>query len=177
MREENSASSASTQVGHLVRRAMTFLETNREAAWRCLSDAATLLGPEPQESGEDASALRSTFQRGGLAAWQAKRTLAYIETHLESKMRIREMADLVVLSESHFSRAFKHSLGSPPMAYVTTRRVERAKTMITSTAERLTDIALACGFADQSHLTRCFRRVVGVSPGLWRRSVAMGNPR
>jgi AraC-like DNA-binding protein len=41
--------------------------------------------------------------------------------------------------------------------------------MMTSTRERLTDIALACGFADQSHLNRHFRRVVGTSPGLWRR--------
>jgi AraC-like DNA-binding protein len=55
------------------------------------------------------------------------------------------------------------------MAYVAARRVERAKLMMAGTRERLTDIALACGFADQSHLNRCFRRVVGTSPGLWRR--------
>ena len=155
---------------------MTFLETNREAAWRCLTDAATLLGPEPEESGREAPTLQSTFRRGGLAAWQAKRALAYIEANLESKLGICEMADLVVLSKSHFSRAFKHSLGSPPMAYVTLRRVERAKIMMASTGQRLTDIALACGFADQSHLSRCFRRVVGASPALWRRNVAMKNP-
>jgi AraC-like DNA-binding protein len=56
------------------------------------------------------------------------------------------------------------------MAYVAARRVERAKLMMTSTRERLTGIALACGFADQSHLNRHFRRVVGTSPGLWRRT-------
>ena len=55
------------------------------------------------------------------------------------------------------------------MAYVAVRRVERAKLMMASTEQRLTDIALACGFADQSHLNRSFRRIVGVSPGLWRR--------
>jgi len=79
------------------------------------------------------------------------------------------MAEVVALSKSHFSRAFKCSLGSSPMAYVGARRVERAKVMMTSSRERLTDIALACGFADQSHLNRYFRRVVGTSPGLWRR--------
>jgi AraC family transcriptional regulator len=73
------------------------------------------------------------------------------------------------LSKCHFSRAFKQTVGSSPMAYVAVRRVERAKLMMTSTGQRLTDIALACGFADQSHLNRYFRRVVGVSPGLWRR--------
>ena len=55
------------------------------------------------------------------------------------------------------------------MAFVAVRRVERAKLMMASTGQRLTDIALACGFADQSHLNRYFRRIVGVSPGLWRR--------
>jgi AraC-like DNA-binding protein len=55
------------------------------------------------------------------------------------------------------------------MAFVAVRRVERAKLMMASTEQRLADIALACGFADQSHLNRCFRRIVGVSPGLWRR--------
>jgi AraC family transcriptional regulator len=55
------------------------------------------------------------------------------------------------------------------MAYVAARRIERAKILITSTSERLSDIALACGFADQSHLTRTFGRMAGMSPGLWRR--------
>src|ERR1700730_7993533 len=61
------------------------------------------------------------------------------------------------------------TLGTSPMAYVAVRRVDRAKLMMASTGQRLTDIALACGFADQSHLNRYFRRIVGVSPGLWRR--------
>jgi len=164
-----SVSSASAQVGNLVRRAMTFFETNREAAWRCLRDASTLLGSETQESVVNEPTLQSTFRPSGLTAWQAKRTVAYIEANLGSKLAIREMAALIALSKSHFSRAFKQSLGYSPMAYVGLRRVERAKLMITSTSERLMDIALACGFADQSHLTRCFRRVVGMSPGLWRR--------
>src|SRR5262249_24813659 len=94
----------------------------------------------------------------------------YIEENLESKLATRELAALVSFSRSHFSRAFKRSLGLPPMAYVAKRRVERAKLMMISTGEQLTEIALACGFADQSHLIRSFRRVVGMSPGLWRRA-------
>jgi AraC family transcriptional regulator len=148
---------------------MTFFDTNREAAWCCLRDASTLLGSESEESDINSPALQCIFRTGGLAVWQAKRTLAYIEANLCSKLRIREMADLVALSTSHFSRAFKRTVGSSPMAYVAVRRIERAKLMMTSTGQRLTDIALACGFADQSHLNRYFRRVVGVSPGLWRR--------
>jgi transcriptional regulator GlxA family with amidase domain len=80
------------------------------------------------------------------------------------------LAKLVSFSKSHFSRAFKQSLGLPPMTYVKMRRIERAKALMTSTDQQLTDIALICGFADQSHLNRSFRRVLGVSPGRWRRT-------
>lgn len=170
-----SVASVSTRVGYLVRRAMTYFETDREAAWRYLSDASHLLGTESEESCIQISTLSCALPPGGLAAWQAKRTLAYIDENLGSKVTIRDLATLVALSKSHFSRAFKSSLGSSPMAYVGMRRIERAKIMMTSTGERLTDIALACGFSDQSHLNRYFRRIVGVSPGLWRRSVTVPN--
>jgi AraC-like DNA-binding protein len=112
----------------------------------------------------------STARPGGLAAWQANRALKFIEGNLGSKMAIREIADYVALSSSHFSRAFKRSLGSSPNAYVTERRVERALRMMASTQKSLTEIALACGFSDQPHFTRSFRRVVGMSPGVWRRT-------
>jgi transcriptional regulator GlxA family with amidase domain len=108
--------------------------------------------------------------RKGLANWQTKRALDYIEQNLGSKVEIRQLANAVALSKSHFSRAFKRSLGFTPARYVVIRRVERAQQMMSSTAERLTDIAIACGFADQPHLNRYFRRLVGVSPGVWRRA-------
>ena len=111
-----SVASASERIGNLVRRAMTFFDTNREAAWCCLRDASMLLGSETEESDINAPALQCVFRTGGLAVWQAKRTVAYIEANLGSKLAIREMADLVALSKSHFARAFKQTLGSSPMA-------------------------------------------------------------
>jgi AraC-like DNA-binding protein len=119
------------------------------------------------------SFLESDVRRGGLAHWRTQRALAYIEAHLGTKIESAEVAQCVALSKSHFSRAFKQSVGSSPMAYVSARRIERAKLMMTSTRERLSDIALACGFADQSHLNRYFRRIVGITPGVWRRRGAM----
>jgi AraC-like DNA-binding protein len=101
---------------------------------------------------------------------RAHRALGYIERNLGPKMRLRDIADCVALSESHFSRALGRSPGSSPMAYVGARRVGRAKLMVASTRRKLTDIVLACGFSDQSHLTKSFRRVVGMSPGVWRRT-------
>jgi len=151
-------------------RAMAFFESNREVAWRCLRDASTLLAGESEAIGIGAPPLQSILRPGGLAAWQAKRAMEYIEDNLGSKMALRDLAGTVALSPGHFSRAFKQSLGSSPMAYLAARRVERAKLMMTSTRERLTEIALACGFADQSHLTKSFSRVVGISPRRWRRT-------
>jgi AraC family transcriptional regulator len=164
-----SLASSSERVEHLVKRAITYFDSNPEAAWRCLRDASTLLGAEPHGSHVDAPPSGTQFRSGGLAVWQTKRTVDYIEAHLGAKIAIEEMAKVVRLSKSHFSRAFKCTLGSSPMSYVAARRVERAKLMMTSTQERLADIAIACGFADQSHLNRYFRHAVGMSPGLWRR--------
>lgn len=177
-RSLRSVASASIRVGHLVRQAMGCLETDRKAAWRCLSDASTLLGADIQDLGLNAPSVDS-LRPGGLATWQARWTLAYIEANLASKMDIDDLANVVALSRSHFSRAFKRSLGFSPMEYVVVRRVERAKAMISGTSEPLAEVALACGFADQPHLNRRFRDIVGISPGRWRRSncpVAMPRP-
>ena len=170
-----SVSPGSPRVGYLVMRAMTLFESNRAVAWRCLRDAWTLLSGEYEAIGTVAPSWQSIWRPGGLAAWQVKRAREYVEDNLGSKMALRDMADSVALSPSHFCRAFKQSLGFSPMAYVAARRVERAKLMMTSTAERLTEIALACGFADQSHLTRSFSRIVGMSPWRWRRELTASN--
>jgi transcriptional regulator GlxA family with amidase domain len=117
---------------------------------------------------QDGSLLSSPRPKR-LAHRQLQRTLAHIEANLGSKLEIRHLASLVALSKSHFCRCFKHSLGVSPIAYVLKRRLARVKSMMLSRKERLSEIALACGFADQPHLNRSFRDAVGVSPGRWRR--------
>jgi AraC family transcriptional regulator len=168
-RSLRSVVSASTRVGYLVQQAMTYFETDRKAAWRCLSDASMLLGAVVEDSGAGAAGSKNV-RPGGLAKWQARQTLAYIEANLASKLETGDLANVVALSRSHFSRAFKHSLGLSPMEYVAVRRVERAKAMISSTTETLAEVALACGFADQPHFNRRFRDLIGMSPGRWRRA-------
>lgn len=168
-RSLRSVASASIRVGHLVNQAMTFFETDRKAAWRCLSDASTLLGSDVRDPVLNTPSV-DRLQPGGLATWQARQVLTYIEANLASKMGIDELANVVALSRGHFSRAFKQSIGLPPMEYVVVRRVDRAKEMIRGTRESLAEVALACGFADQAHLNRRFRDSVGISPGRWRRS-------
>ena len=148
---------------------MTLTDTSRGVAWRSLSDAPKPLDAESKKAHLKAPTTQKMLSEGGLACRQARRALEYIEAHLGSQIEIREIAQLVALSRSHFSRIFKRCVGFSPRAYVSARRVERAKFMMRCTSERLSDIAVVCGFADQPHLNRHFRRIVGMSPGLWRR--------
>ncbi|HEY6456257.1 MAG TPA: AraC family transcriptional regulator [Steroidobacteraceae bacterium] len=155
----------------LIRRAVSLLDRDRVAAWDCLRDAYTLL--VQQSSGAPiAPQIAPAVRPGCLAAWQARRVIEYIEEHLGTKLTVEEIAAAIELSKSHFTRAFKCTLGASPMAYIAARRVERAKRMMITSTESLTEISLNCGFADQSHLNRHFRRAVGVAPGQWRRGLS-----
>ena len=104
-----------------------------------------------------------------LAPWQAKRVAAYIESNISLNFCVADLAAIVRLSISHFSRAFKVSFGQPPITYVKVRRVRHAQILMLNTREPLSKVALDCGLYDQSHLTRLFRKFVGISPSLWRR--------
>ena len=105
----------------------------------------------------------------GLAPWQALRVRAYVEAALGDDIPVSRLAEIARLSSSHFARAFRASFGVTPAAYVMARRVERAKHMMLGTSGSLSQISLDCGFTDQSHLSRAFRRQVGLPPGQWRR--------
>jgi AraC family transcriptional regulator len=157
------------RLAYLLGRAIELLESDIRAASRCLQDAWTLLGAESRITAVDVPEV-PRFQSGGLARWQTKLTVEYIEENLGSKLKAGELADMFAFSKGHFSRAFRRTFGVPLMTYVFERRVERAKSMLRGTRDHLTEIALSCGFADQSHLNRTFRRLVGTSPGRWRRA-------
>jgi AraC-like DNA-binding protein len=107
--------------------------------------------------------------RGGLAPWQVRRSTEILSAHLDG-VPLKEVAQACRLSVSHFSQAFRHSMGIAPHNWLLTRRIEVAKEQLRSSQLSLSDVALACGFADQSHFTRVFTRMVGVSPGAWRRA-------
>ena len=106
---------------------------------------------------------------GGLAPWQLRLACEFIEANLDRDPSIADMAAECRLSSSHFAKAFKQTTGAPPHAWLTTRRIEHAKRLLSETRLNLAEIALACGFVDQSHLSRIFVRSEGCSPGRWRR--------
>src|SRR5262245_53157524 len=107
--------------------------------------------------------------RGGLAPWQKRKIDRYLRENLKRSLPVEELAGLLSLSVSHFTRAFKETFGEPPHAYIVRLRVEMAKEQMLSTGTALSQIAFACGFADQSHFSNAFRRVAGGSPNVWRR--------
>ena len=107
--------------------------------------------------------------RGGLSSVQMRRATELLEAHLDGNIALRQVADACDLSVSHFARAFKKSFRTPPYRWLMERRVARARDLMTNSRLPLADIAIRCGFPDQSALNRSFKRVHGVTPGTWRR--------
>src|SRR5262249_21127883 len=110
--------------------------------------------------------------RGGLPEWQQKKLAQHIEEHLAEDVSLLSLAELVRLSPYHFSRAFKHSFNMPPHRYLTSRRIERAKSLLTARKLTVTEIALDVGFSETSSFTSAFRKVTGETPTDYRRRVA-----
>jgi AraC family transcriptional regulator len=108
--------------------------------------------------------------RGGLAAWQERTVVAYIEEHLADPISLATLAQLARLSPYHFSRAFKQSFGQPPHRYHTSRRIEHAKALLAKPAQSVTEIGFTMGFCEASSFTAAFRRETGVTPSCYRRS-------
>ncbi len=89
----------------------------------------------------------------------------FIDAHLASNISLADVARECQLSVAQFARSFRRSTGMPPHRYLTERRVERARTLLLHSDLPLADVAVRCGFADQSHFAQGIRRLIGVSPG------------
>ena len=105
-----------------------------------------------------------------LLAWQARKVLDYIDSHIGGRVLVADLCALVWRSEAHFSRSFKATFGRSPHAFLIRRRVELAAKRMLETDLSLSDIALGCGFADHAHLCKHFRAVIGETPSAWRRA-------
>jgi AraC-like DNA-binding protein len=163
---------ASRLVSHLARMLETArikADTDYEATKRLVTEASLLL-----ELHLARNAMRAPGQQGlrGLARWQIDRVRKFIDEHLTESIRVSDLSSIARSSPSHFSCAFKRTFGSSPHAYIMGRRIDRAAEMMLNSTAALSEIAINCGFADQAHFSRQFRKTMGHTPSTWRRERA-----
>ncbi|MCV7178071.1 helix-turn-helix domain-containing protein [Mycolicibacterium sphagni] len=106
----------------------------------------------------------------GLTRRQTQRAKELLVSDLSGSIRLADIARECGLSPSRFSRAFRASVGEAPHRWLIRQRIERAKALLRDDEVSLAEIALTCGFCDQSHFTRSFAASTGMSPGRWRRA-------
>lgn len=105
---------------------------------------------------------------GGLSPSVHRRVVEYIESHFQNPISLAQLGEVAGLSEYHLQRMFRLSHGCSPSEYLLEVRIRRAREKLKG-SQTLADIALSCGFSNQSHFNRSFRKRVGVSPGQYRR--------
>jgi AraC family transcriptional regulator len=115
-------------------------------------------------------------QSGSLAPWQLRRAMDFMRVHLSGVISLQQLASACDISVSYFARGFKNGTGVPPHRWLVETRIEKAKDMLLNTKMPLAEVAAACGFADQCHLTRKFRRATGETPAAWRRERTIDSP-
>ena len=109
-------------------------------------------------------------RRGGLARWQLNRALEMLKANMDGQIGLSEVARECKLSVSHFVRAFKQTMGQPPYRWLLQQRIDTAKSLLLHADLPMVEIALKCGFADQACFIRAFRKLLGTTPGEWRRA-------
>ncbi|KWR90426.1 AraC family transcriptional regulator [Cupriavidus sp. IDO] len=107
--------------------------------------------------------------KGGLAPYRLRRVFDYIEANLGTEIALVDLATMAALSLPHFMRAFRASTGEAPLRFIMQRRVKHAQSLLLKGNTPLVSIAHDCGFADQAHMTTCFRRLAGTTPARFRR--------
>jgi len=132
--------------------------------------SSDLAGPLEQESALMAlvrALARST--PGAIAETESgsagiRRARCYIDAHFAEGFGLSDLSAVADLSVFHLVRSFKKATGLSPLAYRNQQRVTEARRLLLA-GGRIAEVALDVGFADQSHLTRQFQRIMGVSPG------------
>lgn len=104
-----------------------------------------------------------------LTAWQLSTAKRFMLLRLSNRLLIGDVATALALSRSYFVRSFTNTVGIAPYRWLVEQRINQARDLLTRTTIPLAQIALECGFADQSHFTNAFSRRVGTTPSKWRK--------
>ena len=103
--------------------------------------------------------------------WRIARAVEHVEAHPDRSLPVEALAEIAGMSPHHFSRTFAAATGFPPHRYVVNRRIRLAKILLSDTDRPIAEIALACGFSSQSHMTDLMRERLGVAPAQFRREM------
>jgi AraC family transcriptional regulator len=109
--------------------------------------------------------------RGGLGPAREKRVRQYIRERLDTQLSLEELAGIADISPNHFASLFRQTTGITPHKFVVRQRVERAQHLLERSKLTLIEIAMRCGFQDQSQFTTTFRRYLGTTPGRYKREL------
>jgi AraC family transcriptional regulator len=149
------------------------IEREKSESAPYLEALANVLGFELSRSGQEL-ARTSTLNRGGLAGWQIRDVIGYIEEHLDETIALATLAQLARLSRYYFCRAFKQSFGIPPHQYQLQRRIQWAKVLLSDPANSITEVGLSLGYSQSSSFTVAFSKITGQTPSEFRRSFSRG---
>jgi AraC family transcriptional regulator len=116
------------------------------------------------------SRMPLNFAKGLLDRQRLDRVMQYIEANLTQDITVSDLAEAACFSLFHFARAFHAAMGRPPHAYISERRLDRARHLLAYSDMPLVDISLTCRFSGQANFTKAFTRAMGVSPGRYRRA-------
>jgi AraC family transcriptional regulator len=108
---------------------------------------------------------RPSPQAGQLSFARLRTIIEYIDAHLAEPLSLDVLAAAIGIDRYWFAKQFHRSTGMPPHHYVILQRIERAKMLLVQSTATPAEVARLVGFADQAHLTRLFRRYVGITPG------------
>ncbi|WP_164829164.1 helix-turn-helix transcriptional regulator [Sinorhizobium medicae] len=114
-------------------------------------------------------------KKGTLAPWQERLATEFLANHFNKPFSLGELARLCELSRSYFNKAFKESFGRTPSRWLSEYRTGRVKELLLQDVP-IAEAAIACGFADQSHLTRVFTGLTGETPARYRRRNRCARP-
>jgi AraC family transcriptional regulator len=156
-------------LAQLTRSVLPFIGRSNETAVLALDQLSLVLCAHlVQRYGVSRSTGRAV--RGMLAPWQARRATDLLLAHLEGRLPISSLARECSLSVSQFARSFKATFGVTPHQWLVRERITRAKQLLADSAVTLGEVALKAGFSDQAAFSRTFHRLVGATPGQWRRA-------
>ena len=114
------------------------------------------------------SSTRRTASGGQLRDFYIQEAVTYMEHHYQRDLTVEELADVCKLNRSYFSKIFKESMGCPPQEFLIRMRLSKATEMMRTSRASIGDIACSCGYPNQLHFSRAFKKRYGVSPREWR---------